>query len=242
VSALARPIDDRELVRTLRHFVVAAGPVLGVLAGPALAGTLNGDDKGPSTMAGRLARVAVRPAAGSVQERAAWWVQRVGRLTAVLAASPGLAGPAANPARASVVLASAGQGLVLCGIAGEHAVDDRDVRVRLLADVVLRRRIDPAELDVRWTTADEAHGSAASPPAADGPRALIASVGQTAWQLGTHLYALSGELQENRGDPTRKRRLLGRVPGVAVVDGYLSGYRILEQVAEAGTEWLSRRS
>src|SRR5204862_6662108 len=71
----------------------------------------------------------------SVAERDDWWINRVGRITVLIASIPGIGGALADRLPLQDTLAIAGQGLLLCAIAAEHGVTRQSDRVRLLAAV-----------------------------------------------------------------------------------------------------------
>lgn len=104
------PIADRQLVAVLRPFIRAAGTLVSAMRTP-----------------GRLARLRAAKVPGSAQwqqlpagERTAWWINRVGRLTAFVTSIPGLGGALVDRLPVHEALGAAGQGLLLCAIAEEH--------------------------------------------------------------------------------------------------------------------------
>ena len=152
-------ITDRDVVAVLRPFVRATGPVLDGLREANPLGLRDpGTDLPTGRSAGgrrrrlrrlhhRLTRLTMPGtaawAAMTLTQRCDWWTNRVGRFTALLAAVPGLGGALADRLPVRDALGAAGQGLVLCAIAGENGVRDPADRVRLLAWVLFHRAITP---------------------------------------------------------------------------------------------------
>lgn len=179
----------------------------------------------------------------SVDERSEWWVNRVGRLTALAASVTGLAGALGDRLPLQDILGSAGQGLLLCAIASEHGVDDRGTRVRLLASVLFDREIDPSVAAGRGDdAADEAVVAALThqPPAgepAKGRRFGVAAAAKWLWRQGRMLVAISGEL-EKRPHGRFYHRALGMLPVVGMAGDYFGERSALKRAARAGHRWL----
>jgi hypothetical protein len=146
----------------------------------------------------------------TVDERAGWWVSRVGRLTALAASVTGLAGALGDRLPLQDILGTAGQGLLLCAIAGERGVDDRATRVRLLAAVLFERELDPVV-------------------AAGGAKWL--------WRQGRLLLAVQDELGK-RPQGRFYHRALGMLPVVGMAGDYLGERSALKRAAKAGNKWL----
>jgi hypothetical protein len=133
-------VTDEHVARVLRPFVRVSRPVLGWVA---------------------AGRAPSRPgwAGTSMEQRTEWWLGRMGRLTALLAAVPGLGGALADRLPVQDALGAAGQGLLLCALAGEHGVRREEDQVRLLAAVLFDRDLDAAVL----ATADRRAGRRRDP-------------------------------------------------------------------------------
>ncbi len=170
----------------------------------------------------------------SVEERSDWWVSRVGRLTALAASVTGLAGALGDRLPLQDILGSAGQGLLLCAIAGEHGVTDRATRVRLLAAVLFDRDIDPA---VAAGTGNEP--DAVPEPPADSKVGLKAAA-TWLWRQGRLLLAVSDEL-EKRPHGRFYHRALGMLPVVGMAGDYLGERSALKRAARAADRWLHHR-
>ncbi|MFI7678294.1 hypothetical protein [Actinophytocola sp. NPDC049390] len=165
-----------------------------------------------------------------VEQRAHWWVNRVGKLTALAASVTGLAGALGDRLPLQDVLGAAGQGLLLCAIAGEHGVDDRETRVRLLAAVLFARDLDPA--------AGAATPDPEAPPAPpDGRQVKLKSAAKWLWRQGKLLLAVQDEL-EKRPHGRFYHRALGMLPVVGLAGDYLGERSALKRAAKAADRWL----
>ena len=145
-------ISDAQIVAVLRPFVRASGPVLDALRdsdpfGLRRAGRddLAGVESGlKAKLVNGVASVKVPGtdawARMSGHDRSSWWMNRVGRFTALLTAIPGLGGALADRVPVQDTLGAASQGLLLCAVAGEYGVTDVGTRVRLIAWVLFEPR------------------------------------------------------------------------------------------------------
>jgi hypothetical protein len=164
----------------------------------------------------------------------------VGRFTALLAAVPGVGGLIADRLPVQDALGAAGQGLLLCAIAGEYGVRDEDTQVRLLAAVLFGRKVRAAlpvaengvdaraaELTARLAESERAHG-----------RATLRSIAATVWRMGRVLWALSDELGK-RPQGRWYHRVVGMLPAVGVLGDYFGERTALRRAAKYGRRWLA---
>ncbi len=156
---VAEAISDRQVVAVLRPFVRACGPMLDALRESDPFGLqararreetddLAGVESGlKAKLIHGVTSVKVPGTAAWARmtgyDRSSWWMNRVGRFTALLTSIPGLGGALADRLPVQDALGSASQGLLLCAIAGEYGVTDVGTRVRLIAWVLFERDIDP---------------------------------------------------------------------------------------------------
>ena len=183
-------------------------------------------------------------AAMDARARSDWWVGRVGRFTALLAAVPGIGGALSRRLPVQDVLGLAGQALLLCAVAGEHGVRTEAEQVRLLAAVLFRREV-PAAV---------AEGSARSDPQTDAAtaeltedlaesqrthgRATVPALARTLWRMGRALWGLGQEL-DKRPQGRLWQRALGNVPVVGVLGNYLGERSALHRVVREAERWLA---
>ncbi len=169
----------------------------------------------------------------TAEQRSDWWVSRVGRLTALAASVTGLAGALGDRLPLQDILGSAGQGLLLCAIAGEHGVEDRATRVRLLASVLFDRDLDPS-VAAGVGTEDEV-AEVEAPP--EGRKVGLKSAAKWLWRQGRLLLAVSDEL-EKRPHGRWYHRALGMLPIVGMAGDYLGERSALKRAARAADRWL----
>jgi hypothetical protein len=239
---VADPISDEHVASVLRTFVRGCEPVLPRLRD--IDADVAPDD--PEVDQNLLRKVRRRLAAvrwpGSaswgrmtVEQRADWWVNRVGKLTALAASVTGLAGALGDRLPLQDVLGSAGQGLLLCAIAGEHGVEDRITRVRLLAAVLFERDLDPA------VAAGSGHDAPADPETAPEPpgdrKAGLKSTAKWLWRQGKLLLAVQDELGK-RPQGRFYHRVLGMLPVVGLAGDYLGERSALKRAAKSADRWL----
>lgn len=256
---MADPITDERVAAVLRTFVRACGPMLARLRRDDADIELAEDDPGGGTNGQvdrrLLARVKARlgqlryPGSDTwahltVEERTDWWVNRVGRLTALAASVTGLAGALGDRLPLQDMLGSAGQGLLLCAIAHEHGVDDRGTRVRMLAMVLFDRDIDPLVAAGRGDDAADdaivAELTHESPGAAVAPakgRFGVRAAAKWLWRQGRLLLSVSDELGK-RPHGRFYHRAMGKLPIVGMAGDYFGERSALKRAARAGHKWL----
>jgi hypothetical protein len=272
------PIPDEHVVRVLRPFVAATGPVLRGLrdADPFRLGRLarrralevsEQPSTEPSTptsrrgkavrtvRAGRtraLDRLATSKLPGtprwqtmSPSERDEWWVGRVGRFTSVVASVPGIGGALARRLPVSDILGLGAQGLVICAIAGEHGVTDRDEQVRLLAAVLFGRDVDPTlHGNAHGVDVDREAGELAGEVHDGGhteERGRLSALARAVWRMGRSLWGLNEEL-DRRPRGRKFWRVAANVPVVGALASYRSERSGLKRAARAAAEWVARAS
>jgi hypothetical protein len=233
------PITDERIASVLRAFVRGCDPVLPRLRDIDV-DVAPDDTEVDHTL---LHRVRTRlkearwPGSSSwgrmtVEQRSAWWVSRVGRLTALAASVTGLAGALGDRLPLQDILGSAGQGLLLCAIAGEHGVDDQATRVRLLAAVLFERDLDPAVA----SGADDDDPEVSPAPPAD-RRVGLKPAAKWLWRQGRLLLAVSDELGK-RPHGRFYHRVLGMLPVVGLAGDYLGERSALKRAARDADRWL----
>jgi hypothetical protein len=236
---VADPITDERVASVLRTFVRSCEPVLPRLRD--IDADVAPDDTEVDQNLLRKVRHRLSevrwPGSTSwtrmtVEERTHWWVNRVGKLTALAASVTGLAGALGDRLPLQDVLGAAGQGLLLCAIAGEHGVEDRETRVRLLAAVLFERELDPTV----------AAGSSVDDPelAPEPPtdrKVGLKPAAKWLWRQGRLLLAVQDELGK-RPHGRFYHRALGMLPVVGMAGDYLGERSALKRAAKAADRWL----
>ncbi|TQC47198.1 hypothetical protein EEB14_21730 [Rhodococcus sp. WS4] len=163
-------------------------------------------------------------------ERARWWVTRIGAINTLAVAFPGMFGVLLNRLPIQDVLGFANQAVVLVAVAREHGVTERSDQVNLLASVLCTRETDArAGTAGRTGSADE--GSLWL------PFPLIGAL----WRTARTVRALSDEL-DKRPRPGQTSSLLGNIPVIGVVAGYLGERGALVRAAKQGEQWIVSRA
>ncbi|GGM43021.1 hypothetical protein GCM10012275_12480 [Longimycelium tulufanense] len=266
---MAEAITDRHVVTALRPFVRATGPVLDAVREarlPGLRDSAPGRAADPARTVARrfldrVAAIRVPGTAGwaamTVAQRDRWWLHRVGRATALVAAVPGLGGALSAWLPVRDAAGAAGQGLVLCAIAGEHGLPLPD-RVRLLAAVLFERDIDPqlaaGPRGAAGTAGDRsgvAEGRAEEERrtarlTADlaatrrrGARAGVAVIGGAVWKLGRGFWALEDELGK-RPQGRLLYQAISMIPLVGFLGAYLAERSAMRRAVKLGRKWIER--
>ncbi|HEV7650271.1 MAG TPA: hypothetical protein VGP26_19155 [Actinophytocola sp.] len=256
VVAVAERITDEHVAAVLRTYVRSCGPMLarlrvddGGLEDPEVPADEGALDRGRfERIKERLEQIRYPGSESwrrlSVPERTDWWVNRVGRLTALAASVTGLAGALGDRLPLQDILGSSGQGLLLCAIASEHGVDDRGTRVRLLASVLFERDIDPvvaagrgeSEAADAAVVAELTHEQPPPEPLRD-KRFGVKAAARWMWRQGRLLMSISGEL-EKRPHGRFYHRALGMLPVVGMAGDYFGERSGLKRAARAGEKWL----
>ncbi|WP_033293805.1 hypothetical protein [Amycolatopsis jejuensis] len=253
---MAETISDRQVVAALRPFVRACGPVLdalresdpfGLQARARRGEDEFADDGLKKKVLDALTAVKVPGTAAwagmDIDQRAGWWINRVGRLTALLTSIPGLGGALADRLPVQDTLGAASQGLVLCAIAGEYGVTDVESRVRLIASVLFEREIDAGSAVASASSASsEDSETARLTEELDESRrkhgkVTVKAVGGTLWRLGRSLWGITGEL-EKRPRGRWVHRALGMLPVVGAAGDYLGERSGLKTVWKRAHRWL----
>ncbi|ABG97722.1 conserved hypothetical protein [Rhodococcus jostii RHA1] len=168
----------------------------------------------------------------SDDERARWWVTRIGALNTIAVAFPGMFGVLLNRLPIQDVLGFANQAVVLVAVAREYGMTNRSDQVDLLASVLCRRDTDASAVLADTTRSDSADGESVWRPFG-----LIGAL----WRTGRTVRALSDEL-DKRPAPGSTYSLLGNIPVVGVVAGYLGERGALVRAAKQGEQWIASRA
>lgn len=261
---MAEVLTDERIAQVLRPYVRATGPILRSLAESdplRLRRRLRELDPAqrPSPH-GRVSRLlhrldAMRLPGSSAwdamdpAQRTDWWVQRVGGVIALLTAVPGLAGALSDRLPIQNALGTAGQGLLLCAIAGEYGLTDHADQVQLLASVLFSRKI-PREIAQGSAEDDEAERARAEEILGDlhdldhteprTGRRPLAAVFRALWRMARALWEIDSEL-DKRPQGRLYHRAIGMLPVVGMAGDFLGERSALRRVAKRGTRWIHRQ-
>ena len=176
----------------------------------------------------------------SVAERDDWWVTRVGAITNILVAYPGVLGAVADRLPIQDVLGFTQQSFVLCAIARVHGVDDRREQARLIAEVLCGRTIDPSVAHADEGTLQDAVPDDipdAERDVAQGRPWSARDVVKRVWATAKLLRAVVGEIK-HRPAPKRIWRTLSKVPVVGAAADYVGERSALREAADSASHWL----
>ncbi|UJW35197.1 hypothetical protein L3Q67_16285 [Saccharothrix sp. AJ9571] len=263
---MGEAISDAQVVKVLRPFVRGCGPMLDALRESDPLGLLaraerrdgnpeldEVDPKLRDKLLNGLTSVKVPGteawAAMDAEERTRWWINRVGRFTALLTSIPGLGGALADRLPLQDALGAAAQGLLLCAISGEHGITEVGDRVRLIAWVLFERDVDP----VLAAGKDAAHDPSAEDSRTEAlteelsqsehrhGRMTVKAAARTLWRLGRSLLSIVDEL-EKRPRGGLVHRALGMLPVVGMAGDYLGERSGLKKVAKRARAWIDREA
>jgi hypothetical protein len=229
-------ISDEALVGTLSRYAALAGRLLDDPA------EWLGDDE-PVVAGGRLRRFGdavadrltgdVHPGSAAwsavpLERRVDWWVDRVAAVAAPVAATPRIAGVAADRLPIQGALGAAAQGLAVCAVAREHGVVEPAEWVPLLGRVLLGR-----DLPSGRPVADDALDDPDDDGSADAPvdDSRLRRGGRALWRLARVLLAVRG-LFDERPRGAFAFRALGKLPIVGLVGGVLDERGGVRKAAE----------
>jgi hypothetical protein len=238
VSLPTATLDDAEVASALERSVGLINPVLDALAGIDLLGLkkrthrLGASDDAVDKALDVLAWVlntADVPGTKSWAEmdldaRVDWWVRRVGALDTLLVAFPGVFGVIADRLPIQDLLGFSNQSIVLCAVAREHGMEDRDLQVRLLASVMCDRDLAAMEAEADTGEPDES-------------RPADTNLVSRLWHFVGVARAANDELVK-RHRPRAIFRYLGMLPAVGAVADYLGEYGALVRAAKEGQTWI----
>lgn len=157
--------------------------------------------------------------------RAQWWVNRVGALNTVAVAFPGVFGVLVNRLPLQDLLGFANQAIVLVAVARESGVTDRDTQVALLGSVLCARDLTSVSDATPVVTNNSSRG---------GPFALLRAM----WDIANVLRDVAGEL-EKRPRSRGIYRVIGAVPLLGGIAGYLGERGALSRAAKQARTWLA---
>ncbi|GAA3022052.1 hypothetical protein GCM10010528_00110 [Gordonia defluvii] len=159
----------------------------------------------------------------SMDERAQWWVTRIGGLNTVGVAFPNIFGLWARRLPVTTVLGFVNQAMVLVAVAREYRVTDRERQVELLASVLGNRAITPRGL----TPVPDAI------PVEGKRKSLL----KATWEIARTLQGGVDEMGK-RPQPARVLRWLSLVPVVGAPFAYAGERLALQHAVNAGRAWI----
>ena len=163
----------------------------------------------------------------SLEQRAKWWVNRIGALNTVAVSYPGVFGAWAKALPLTSALGYANQAIVLTAVAREYGVTDRNDQVHLLASVLSDRELSADAAADTDPFADESSGK----------KRRGWSVISGLWEVAQILRKLNDELDRRPGPP----KLLGMLSYIPVVGApitYVGERFALRRAVADTTKWI----
>ncbi|MGO3328031.1 hypothetical protein [Gordonia sp. (in: high G+C Gram-positive bacteria)] len=168
----------------------------------------------------------------SVDERAAWWVNRIGSVATAAVAFPGVFGVWSRALPLSSWLAYADHALILRAVTREYGVTSRAVGVAMLAEILFGRDVSELVAGVDGDASSEGFAG----PAEDRDSGVVERI----WRIGTTLYELSKSLDSRPTMP----RVISWGTWIPFLGGPLTyvGERIaLHRAVGRAKEWVEAR-
>lgn len=232
-------LTDAQIATTLDNTVAIAGPILDIMAGsdplnlkPRTFGR-RWYDLIP-TRFGDLSATALHLAdwpgtAGwadlSMNERAEWWVDRIGSVTTAGAAFPGMFGAWTKKVPLGTYLSAASQSLITLAVAREYGIDDRRDQIAMLGSVVFGRDVDGSDLT---PTPDKKP---------EGSSNLAKTVIRGIWDIGWGLQKMAKALGARPQMP-RMLSHLGWLPVIGGAATYVGERIALRRAVDASRRWI----
>jgi hypothetical protein len=182
-----------------------------------------------------------------IAERVDWWVDRIGAVGGLAAATPRFAGALADRVPLQAALGASTTGLAVCAVAREHGKTDAADWVPLLARVLFNRELAPQPAPVpppeeSERQLEDAAGDTREPPS------RMAALGQgaqravrTLWRLARAFLDID-DLLDERPRGGLFARALAKVPVVGVAGGWLDERGAIRKAAQETQELLTPNS
>jgi hypothetical protein len=180
-------------------------------------------------------------------ERVDWWVDRIGVVGGLAAATPRFAGALADRVPLQAALGASAAGLTVCAVAREYGKATAAEWVPLLARVLFDRDLVPEVAPVPGPEESEQQLEDAAKDTRE-PPSRMAALGQGAQRAVRSLWRLARTLidvQDLLDERPRGRflaRALAKVPIVGLAGGWLDERGAIRKAAEETQEVLTRNA
>ncbi|SFD58435.1 hypothetical protein SAMN04487819_101128 [Actinopolyspora alba] len=183
----------------------------------------------------------------TVSQRCDWWSLRVGRFLAAIVGLPRFGGVITSKLPLRNALGTVAQGLVLVAVAGEHGLHDRTEQVRMIAHVMLGRDMSREVAagggsERQWTEqrlVDERRAVELTGELTDGRRSRPRALARAVWRMARALWEVHAAL-DARPQGRLHHEVLGSLPVVGVVGGYLGERAALRSIARKASKWINK--
>jgi len=177
-------------------------------------------------------------------KRVDWWVDRIGIVGGLAAATPRFAGALADRIPFQAALGASAAGLAVCAVAREHGKTAAADWIPLLARVLFNRDLAPEPASVPAPEESEQQLEDAASDTQE-PPSRMAALGQgaqravrTLWRLARALLDIQGLLDE-RPRGRFLARAVGKLPVVGLAGGWLDERGGIRKAAEETQELLT---
>ncbi|SDJ70173.1 hypothetical protein SAMN04487820_101367 [Actinopolyspora mzabensis] len=178
----------------------------------------------------------------TVSQRCDWWSLRVGRFLAAIVGLPRFGGVITSKLPLRNALGTVAQGLVLVAVAGEHGLHDRTEQVRMIAYVMLGRDMSrevAAGGGTEQQRAEERRAAELTGELTDGRRSRPRALARAVWRMARALWEVHAAL-DARPQGRLHHELLGSLPVVGVVGGYLGERAALRGISRKASKWINK--
>lgn len=177
-------------------------------------------------------------------ERVDWWVDRIGGVGGLAAATPRFAGALSDRVPLQAALGVSAAGLAVCAVAREHGKTDAADWVPLLARVLFNRDLEPQPAAVPPPEESEQQLEDSASDMREPPSGM-AALGQGAQRAVRILWRLArgfldiDDLLDERPRGGFFARALAKVPVVGIAGGWLDERKAIGRAAEETQELLT---
>ncbi|MFT3659877.1 MAG: hypothetical protein QM809_00340 [Gordonia sp. (in: high G+C Gram-positive bacteria)] len=163
----------------------------------------------------------------STRERADWWVTRIGSLSTVAVAFPGIFGAWTKKLPIGDALGAASQALTVLAVGREYGVISRDHQIAMLGSVLFGRDVDGSHLT---------HAQPQEFPQSGGR--LLLAVFKGLWRIARWLRDLQKALAARPQSPSFFRRLAW-IPLLGAPATYVGERVALRRAVTSAQEWIA---
>ncbi|GAC57443.1 hypothetical protein GOHSU_19_00480 [Gordonia hirsuta DSM 44140 = NBRC 16056] len=164
----------------------------------------------------------------SMNQKADWWVRRIGSVTSLGAAFPAVFGVWTKKVPAGTLLGSASQALIVLAIGREYGVVRRNEQIDMLGEVLFGRAVDGSAVK---------HAERQKLAGTDDDASRLRAVLKGLWEIGTGLYGLDRALGARPQSPS----FLQHMAWLPVIGGpatYVGERVALRRAFDTAREWI----
>lgn len=164
----------------------------------------------------------------SMNQKADWWVRRIGSVTSIGAAFPAVFGVWTKKIPASTLLGAASQALIVLAIGREYGIVSRNEQINMLGEVLFGRTVEGGSVK---------HAQRQELEASDSEAGRLRAALKGLWEIGTGLYGLDRALGARPGSPSFLRHLAW-LPVIGGPATYVGERIALRRAVDTAREWI----